>query len=200
MKKVLKNYAACLILGFVFIISAALFAPIWNFWDGCPWKDWGKQIINIIIAACIVLYLALYLAKKLTKGKRVIKVLTIVEFAILSLIALGCIFSQFKIINIQGACQVFGLALWTRGTIELFRAYYHRADSKEYYPVWYLGISIVMVTLGTWCFVKPFIQDIVILWLFVALLFTTGVILLILGFNNKPPKVASEKPEKKKKN
>ena len=87
-----------------------------------------------------------------------------------------------------------------RGTIELFRAYYHRADSKEYYPVWYLGISIVMVTLGTWCFVKPFIQDIVILWLFVALLFTTGVILLILGFNNKPPKVASEKPEKKKKN
>ena len=43
-----------------------------------------------------------------------------------------------------------------------------------------------MVTLGTWCFVKPFIQDLVILWLFVAFLFAAGVLLLVLGYNNKP--------------
>lgn len=188
MKKFLKNYLACLTVGIIFILAAVIFAPIWDFWDSCPWKDWGKQIINIIIAACIVCYLAFYLVKKLKYGKRVIKVLTIVEFAILSLIALGCIFSQFKVINIQGACQVFGLALWTRGSIELFRGYYHRADSKEYYPVWYLAISIAMVTFGTWCFVKPFIQDIIILWIFVSLLFVCGILLLVLGFNNKPLK------------
>ena len=156
------------------------------------------QIINILIVACIVCYLAFYLAKKLTHGKRVIKVLTIVEFAILSLIALGCIFSQFKIINIQGACKIFGFALWTRGTIELFRAYYHRADSKEYYPVWYLAISIAMVTLGTWCVVKPFIEDIVILWLFVAFLFVVGVLLLSLGISKKPNKQNATKRKQKK--
>lgn len=188
MKKILKNSTACLALGPIFILAAAVFAPIWNWWDSCPWKNWGMKIVNILIAACIICYLAFYLAKKLTYGKRVIKVLTIIEFGLLSLIALGCVFSQFKIINIQGACQVFGLALWTRGTIELFRAYYHRADSKEYYPVWYLAISIVMVTMGTWCFVKPFIQDVVILWLFVAFLFSLGALLLALGINNKKRK------------
>lgn len=188
MKKIIKNYIACLIIGIIFLLAALIFAPIWSFWESCPWKDWGMQIINILIAACIICYLAFYLAKKLTHGKRVIKVLTIVEFALLSLIALGCIFSQFKIINIQGACQVFGLALWTRGTIEIFRAYFYRADSKEVYPVWYLGLSIAMVTLGTFCFAKPFIQDIVILWLFVAILFVLGGLLVALGIKNKPLK------------
>ena len=196
MKKMIKNYAACLTIGIICLLAALIFAPIWDFWDSCPWKTWGMQIINIIIAACIVYYLAFFLAKKLKHGKRVIKVLTIVEFAILSLIALGCIFSQFKIINVQGACQIFGLALWTRGVIELFRAYYHRADSKEYYPVWYLGISIVMVTFGTWCFVKPFIQDIVILWIFVACLFACGVLLLVLAYNIKKSKPSVKKVEK----
>ena len=136
------------------------------------------------------------LSKKV-KGpaKRAIKVLTIVEFAIFSLIALGCVFSQFKIINIKGACQIFGLALWTRGVIEIFRAYYYRADSKEVYPVWYLGLSIVMVTLGAYCFAKPFIQDIVILWIFVISLLLAGSLLLVLGITqirNKKKKVTSK--------
>lgn len=189
MKKIIKNYLACIILGIVSLIAALLFAPIWNFWEKCPWKNWGMQILNIIIAAIIVCYLAFFLFKKIKKtGKRVIQVLTIIEFVLLSLIALGCIFSQFNIINIKGACQIFGLALWTRGTVELFRAYYHRADSKEIYPVWYLAISIAMVTFGTWCFVKPFIQDIIILWIFVGLLAITGLLLLVLGINNKTQK------------
>ena len=185
MKKLSKSYAACMLLGIICLLSSVIFAPVWGFWESCPWGDWGLQIINIIIAAGIICYLAFYLAKKIPHGKRVIKILTIIEFALFLLIALGSIFSQFKILNIQGACQIFGFALWTRGTIELFRAYYHRADSKEYYPVWYLAISIAMVTMGTWFFVKPFIQDIVILWIFVALLFVFGLVLLALGINNK---------------
>ena len=170
-----------------------IFAPIWDFWEACPWRTWGRQIINILIAICIVCYLAFYLLKKVKgPGKKTIKVLTIVEFAILSLIALGCVFSQFKIINIQGACQIFGLALWTRGAIEVFRAYYYRSDSKEVYPVWYLAISIVMVSFGVYCFAKPFIQDIVILWIFVAFLFICGVLLLATGLSKSSKKKHSK--------
>ncbi len=193
MRKIFKNKVVCIILGIICLLAALLFAPIWGFWDGCPWKDWGTKIINLLIAACIIAYLVLYLAKKVkAPGKRVIKVLTIVEFALLSLIALGCIFSQFKIINVSGACQIFGLILWTRGAIELFRAYYHRSDSKEVYPVWYLAVSIALVTFGTYCFAKPFIQDIVILWIFVVSLLVAGILLLVLAFN-KPSKSTSNR-------
>ena len=87
MKKIIKNYAACLTLGIICLLAALIFAPIWNFWKGCPWRTWGSQIINILIAACIISYLALFLAKRI-KGnrKRAIQVLTIVEFGILHLL------------------------------------------------------------------------------------------------------------------
>lgn len=200
MKKIIKNSTACIMLGIIFLITSLLFAPIWNFWDSCPWRTWGRQIINILIAACIVCYLTFFLAKKIKgPGKRAIKVLTIVEFALLTLIALGCIFSQFKVINVNGACQIFGLALWTRGAIELFRAYYYRADSKEVYPVWYLALSIALVSFGVWCFAKPFIQDIVILWIFVAILFVSGILLLTLGINNSKKKSSNISTKKKAK-
>ena len=186
MKKLLNNYLACFILGSICLLAAVIFAPIWNFWENCPWKTWGLQIVNLLIASIIVCYLAMYLAKKLKHTKkRVILVLTIIEFVLLSLIALGCVFSQFKIINVSDAGQIFALALWIRGCVELFRAYYYRADSNENYPVWYLAISIAMVTLGTYCFAKPLITNILILWLFVAALAIIGILLFASGFNAK---------------
>ena len=195
MKKLLKNHIVCLLLAIICLVAAVIFAPIWNWWESCPWRTWGADIVNLLIAACIVCYLVFYLAKKLTHGKRVIKVLTIVEFSILSLIALGCIFSQFNLINIKGACQIFGLALWTRGCVELFRAYYHRADSKEYYPVWYLAVSIALVTFGTFCVAKPFIQDVAIIWIFAGSLLIAGALLLTMWYNQKP--VREPKPKTK---
>jgi hypothetical protein len=195
MKKLLQHNILCIILGSLSILLAILFAPFWkNIWENCPWGDWGDKIIGILIASLIVAYLALYLFKKIKRAsKQVIKVLTIVEFALLALIALGCVFRQFQIIKIGQASQIFALAVWTRGTVELFRAYYYRSDTQEVYPVWYLAISIAMVTLGTTFFVKPLISDPAVLWLFVACLFTFGLLLLVLGINNVKKNKSSKK-------
>lgn len=190
MKKIIKNPTLCIIIGVISLIAALLFAPIWGkFWDKCPWKTWGMDILYILIAVVIVCYLVLFLFKRIkSASKRVIQVLTIVEFAILALIALGCIFKQFNIINISSACQIFALALWSRGAVELFRAYYYRADTKEVYPVWYLAIAISMVSAGAYFFAKPFIQDPAILWIFVICIAVFGLLLLVLGINNKKQK------------
>lgn len=190
MKKLMRSPTFCALLGMLSVIAAIVLAPIWDFWKKCPWRTWGLQIINILIAVAIICYLVFYLAKKVKgQAKKPIKILTIVEFAVLSLIALGCIFSQFKIFNVSGACQIFGLALWTRGTVEIFRAYYYRADSKEVYPVWYLAISIALVSLGVYCFAKPFIENIAILWIFVAALFIFGVLLIVYSINEKNKRI-----------
>lgn len=194
MKKIIKNRALSTILGVMCIIAGILFAPIWYFWEKCPWKTWGNDIINILIAICILAYLFLFLVKKFKgNGRRVIKVLTIVEFTLLFLIALGCVFSQFKIINIQGACQIFGLVLWSRGCVELFRAYFYKADSAEVYPVWYLALSIAFVTFGTYCFAKPFIKDVVILWIFVIILLIGGIALIAISNYSNTTNVKTKK-------
>ena len=192
MKKLLQNNVLCVIVGSISVLAAIIFAPIWNWWTNCPWGTWGTQIIDILVATLIVLYLALFLFKKIKRAtKQAIKVLTIVEFALLALIALGCIFRQFNIIQVNEASQIFALALWTRGSVELFRAYYYRSDTKEVYPVWYLGVSIAMVTLGTYFFARPLIKDIAVLWIFVAVLATFGLLLLVIGINNIQKKKAA---------
>ena len=121
---------------------------------------------------------------KRTNG--VVKVLTIIEFVILALIALGCILQQFKVINVGGACAILGLALWCRGTVEIFRAYYHQKGNNEKYPVWWLAVAIALVTLGTYIFAKPVFSDVVILWIFVILILLVSIILIVDGILAKP--------------
>lgn len=192
-----KLFWLYIVLGIIGMLVGVMLMPIW---DSAPdwvfWRNWGRQIINIIICVCIVLYLILFLLKKITKrANGVVKVLTIVEFVVLALIALGCILQQFKIINVGGACAILGLALWCRGAVEIFRAYYHQKGNNERYPVWWLVVAILLVTFGTYIFARPIFEDITILWIFVILILLVSLILFIDGFLAKPAKKKKETKE-----
>ena len=169
--------------------------PIWqNAGDWVFWKDWGQNLVNIIIFACIVLYLCLFLVKKIRRRSNgVVKVLTIVEFVLMSLIALGCILQQFKVINIGGACAILGLALWCRGVVEIFRAYYHQHGNNDRYPLWWLVCAIALVSVSVYLFAKPLFSDVTLIWIFAILLILAGIILFIDGFLAKPVSKKSKK-------
>lgn len=180
-----KNYWVEILLGAFCIVAAVIFAPIWGNTD-VFFKDWGMTIIDIIIAAIIVAYLVGYLWKKAVSSNGIVKVLTIIEFVALSIIALGCIFTQFDVIPIQGACKIFGLVLWCRGVVELLRAFYlSRVTTYKYSSAWFF-VAVAMVSFGVYCFAKPFIQDTVILWLFVLMLCALGILFVIIGCMQKP--------------
>ena len=195
-----KWFWAYIVLGILAIILGIMLMPVWNSCgDWAVWKSWGMSIVNMIICACIVLYLCLFLLKKImSRSNGVIKVLTIIEFVILSLVALGCVLQQFQVINIGGACAILGLALWCRGVVEVFRAYYHQHGNNDRYPVWWLVIAIVLVSAGVYLFVKPLFQDVVILWIFVALILLTGIILIVSGILSKPHSNKKKKKKEKK--
>lgn len=187
------------VCGALTLIVGIMLMPVWqNCGSWCFYKDWGLQIVNIIIAVCLVLYLALFLVKKISgRSNGVIKVLTIVEFVILALVAIGCILQQFKVINIGGSCAILGLAMWCRGVVEIFRAYYHQKGNNEKYPVWWLVIAVVFVSLGVYLFAKPLFQDVVILWIFVCLILLFGIVLVVDGFLAKPAGKKSVAQKKK---
>ncbi|MDE5546128.1 MAG: hypothetical protein K2I88_01555 [Anaeroplasmataceae bacterium] len=201
-----KWFWVYIVFGVLGFILGIMLMPVWS---GCPdwvfWKSWGTRIINMIICACIILYLCLFLVKKiLARSNSVVKVLTIIEFALLALIALGCVLQQFKVINItNGACAILGLAMWCRGTVEIFRAYYHQRGNNDRYPVWWLVIAVALVSFGVYFYIKPPFQDIVILWIFVVFILLISLILFIDGFLAKPAtrkvKVVKEKKTKEKK-
>ena len=187
-----KNYLLYVFGGILLTVAALIFCPIWAGTD-LFFADWGKSLVNLLIAACLILYLVNYLLPKLLRGGNgAIHVLRIVEFVLLALIALGCVLSQFAILSVGGACNILGLCLLCRGVVEIFRAYYHQQSSKTVYPLWWLAVAIGMVILGTYLFVKPLFTDAHLLWVLALILLAYGLFLLIYGLRCKPAK----KPKK----
>lgn len=194
-----KLFWLYIVAGILGLIIAVMLMPVW---DSCPdwvfWKNWGRSIVNMIICACIVLYLALFLVKKVKQHTyNVVKILTIIEFVLLALIALGCILQQFRIINIPGgACAILGVALWCRGIVEVFRAYFQQRHNKISYPLWSLAVALALITFGVYIFCRPFFSDLVLLWIFIAIIIIVSVILIADGIMAKPDS-SKNKTEKK---
>lgn len=196
-----KLFWLYIVVGILLAVVGAMLMPIWNSFDWAFWKTWGMDIINIVICACLVVYIFGFLVKKIAKSRGVVQVLTIVEFVLLALIAVGCVLQQFKVINVGGSCAILGLALWCRGVVEIFRAYYHQKGNNDRYPVWWLVIAIFLVSFGVYLYVRPLFQDITVLWIFVILIFLVAFILIVDGFIAKPKKsVKTKEVETKKKN
>ncbi len=194
-----KWFWTYIVLGILGLVAGILLMPVWPDW--APWQDWGMKIVNMIICACIVLYLCLYLVNKImSRSNSVVKVLTIIEFILLALIALGCVLQQFKVINIaNGACAILGLAMWCRGVVEVFRAYYHQKGNNDRYPIWWLAIAICLVSFGVYLFAKPLFSDVVVLWIFVVLILLVSLILITDGILAKPASSKTKKVKEKKK-
>ena len=198
-----KLFWLYIVLGAIVTIFAIIFAPFWSSVN-VPWKNWSQSILNLIIATFLSLYLFGFLIKKVIRTKgQTLKVLTIIEFVLLFLIDLYLVLGQWipslNIIKVNGACAITGLALYVRGVVELFRAYFYHRETTNKYPIWWLCIAIGFVSFGMWMLVAPFIQDIVIIWIFVTILFVVGILLIVYGIYAKPQKKKQEKKVTKNK-
>ena len=178
------------VLGGLLILASIILAPFWGeIWSDCPWKDWGSITVSFAIAVLLCIYLFGYLIKKLIKSKGTIKILTIIEFVLLLLIAVGLVFSKFKVLNIPDSPSIIlGIAFYCRGVIEIFRAYYYQKSSNYNYSVGWLVIAILMVTLGVFLICTNVVTELMVLITLVAVLFVLGIVSIICGVASKPSK------------
>ena len=154
----------------------------------------GMQILNIAISIILILYLFLFLLPVLRHKSGAIQILTIVEFVIVALIALGLILQQFKVFNIAGACRIIGLVIWIRAVVELFRAYFYKGKDSSYkYAIWYFCIILALITLGTYMFARPFFSDQQVVLALSIACFILAVVLIVLGIIYVPKKAGKTK-------
>ena len=192
MKKIIvkktKAYWLYIALGIVTLIFGILLLPFWgSIWNECPWKSWGTDLVMLFMALVIGLYLFMFLIKKINRYRGVVQVLTIIEFVLLALIALGLVFSQFNILAIpKQPSVILGLALYCRGVIEIFRAYYYHHSMKTIYPVWWLVVAILFVTFGVYLMIKPLVQLTLIVWLLAISVIVIGIFLIAYGVLANP--------------
>lgn len=149
----------------------------------------GNKIINIAISFILMAYLALVIFPLIKHKRGTIQILTIVEFVLIALIAIGLILQQFKVFNIAGACKIIGLVIWLRAVVELFRAYFYRGKDSSYnYALWYFCIILALITLGTYMFAKPFFTDQQVILALSIICFAVSLALIIVGIMFIPKK------------
>lgn len=220
--KKIKLYWLYFVFGSLIVVLSLLFAPFWNAIDEklvqlfhiSPvyddqgviikeasvifWKNWGSVALGFILAALIVVYVVTIITWRLKKKNqhRIVRILTAIEFSIMILLIVGCILVSFGVVVFLKYIQIVGLALWIRGFVETFAAYYYDQKKKEVedYPVWYLLLNICFVTFGTLLFAFGFNAfsfnvDLILQWIFVCILFIGGILLLVYGALAKPIRV-----------
>ena len=182
-----KAFWLYIVLGILSIALAVLLAPFWMNTD-VPFKTWGSSFVNIFMGSAILLYLILYLAKKIKDApNQKVMLLCIAEFAILGVIALGCFLAEFDILNLSRPCIILGIAFWSRGSIEVVRAYLYKGIGTKYSP-WLLILAICMITFGTYIFANPLFEAIHLQWMLVIGFTVLGIFLIFYGAKTKPAK------------
>lgn len=184
-----KTFFIYFIIGALALAGAVLLAPIWKDRNiDVFFKEWGYKSLKIIIAVLIVLYVALYLSKQFKGNNSVTTILTIVEITLLIVVALAGVISQFSAALKLQAGQIIGLALWLRGTVESFKAYYYRGGEQRKYPLYMVAFSVALITLGVVFFMGNFITDSFALWFVVIMLAILAIAAIVLGVVKKPVK------------
>ena len=82
--------------------------------------------------------------------------------------------------------------------IEIFRAYYYKTNDTYTYPVWWLVVSIMFVTFGSYFIFKGGITKVMLLWVLTGALLVLGIVLIVYGLKVKPDKKIKVKKENKK--
>lgn len=183
MKKVLTNMVVDIILAVLLLALGIVMLP--------PVTDFGSEVLDIIVAILLVLYLAFFLFDRMVKSRGTVRVLTMVEFALIALIAIGLVFKKLEILNVGTTCQIIGLVIWLRGVTGAFRGYIvSTAEGKRRFTILMFALSILMVSFGAYLFAKPLFSDETIIYIMAVSIIVGAVALLIfaLAYARRPAK------------
>ena len=206
--------------GIIALTLGVMLLPIWRGIESLFFSSWGEFAINIMMSGALIAYILLYLVKRIRRYSGTpAQIVAIVELVLMVVIAVVCTVSTFTdVVSFGEICQVFGLALWTRGAAGVFTGYYcdstlvrenakKKKSGKEKEPntdidtdeeprgrvddftVWRLAFAVILISAGTYLVVNPPIGDDVFQWAFSCAVIFIGLFIAIYGASLKPVKI-----------
>ena len=133
----------------------------------------GQQILSVMLAITLIAYLVMFLFDKARRARGTSFVLILIEFTVISLIAVGLILQQFKIFGETNVvCPTIGIVMWLRGIVVNVSMYATASSvKKSKYNLPEFLLCIIFSTLGVYLFAKPITSDLVITWCLCGFLF-----------------------------
>ena len=188
------------VFGTIFLLLSVIIAPFWiEISSKIPWSSWYNYALGIVVGLLIFLYVFLILLKRVKqKGlKKVVRIIMCVEFGLMIVFAVCAIIKgilqdneKFEFLN---TCQILAIILWVRGVVEIISAYYHEFDNETRYPLWYLFLNVLFISVGPLLlFVGIKYKenvDLFVSYFISGLLLFMGAFLFIYGILGKPIKV-----------
>ena len=178
MKKLYKNFIFDIIIAVIALALGVVMLPPFGI---------GQQALNILMAITLAAYLAIYTFDKIRRSKGAILVLTLVEFCIITVIALALVIQQFSPLKISGVCRIIGVVLWLRGVFSALGMYILASSAKrQKYGVIRFLICALLSAFGVYLFAAPIITDLALTWIICITFFACALIFGALGILFSP--------------
>ena len=135
----------------------------------------GTYLLNLLLAATIVVYFLVYLWDKLERTKGSIFLLTVAECVIYLFVIIDLILEQFRLYDVLNVCRALGIVLWTRGVISAIGMYINATNSsrtKVSLPGFLLRIFLICI--GVYLFANPLLTDLFLNWTICIIFFLSA--------------------------
>ncbi len=191
MRGLYKNFVFDIVISVLCLALGIIMLPVFNI---------STHFIDIMLAIALVAYLVLFLFDVLRRAKGTVFILTIVEFVVIAMLAVGLLFQQFSVIaRISSVCSTVGLVMWLRGVVMAIGIYLHALGEKK--PRLELArfiTAIILISIGAYLFASTIFTDEVIEWVLCIALFVCCLIFGALAYLFSPIKKGEKKEDEKK--
>lgn len=125
----------------------------------------GVYLLNLLLAATVVVYFLVYLWDKLRVSKGAIFLLTVAECIVYLFVIIDLILEQFRLFDVLNVCRAIGIVLWARGTASIIGMYITAVTSsraKSNLPGFILRILLICV--GMYLLANPLLTPVFLNW------------------------------------
>jgi len=166
MRKLYRNFTFNLTIALTALVLGVVMLPPFGI---------GIYLLNLLLAATIVVYFLVYLWDKLKRTRGAIFLLTVLECAIYFFVILDLILEQFRLYDALNVCRALGIVLWARGTFSAIGMYITATSSvrkSSNLPGFLLRILLICV--GVYFSANPLINDTLLNWTMCILFFISA--------------------------
>lgn len=166
MRKLYRNFTFDLTIALTALVLGVIMLPPFGM---------GVYLLNLLLAATIVVYFLVYLWDKLRCTKGSIFMLTVLECIIYLFVIIDLILEQFRLFDALNVCRAVGIVLWTRGTVSAIGMYINAITSsrrKNSLPGFLLRILLICV--GVYLLANPLLTDVFLNWAICILFFLSA--------------------------
>ena len=181
MQTLYKNYIFDIVIALIALALGIVMLPVFGI---------SEIFIDIMLALALGVYLVFFLFDRLRHSRGTVFILTIIEFIVISVVAIGLVFQQFGIIiRLSAVCQTVGLVIWMRGIVMALSLYLASLSAKK--PTRKLVkfiFTLVLISVGAALLTSTFIPDEAIEWVVCVALFIAALVFAALAFLFSPLK------------